>query len=238
MSGETGLRERKKRATRDRIRHEGVRLFLAHGFEAVSIVQIAEAAEVSKMTVTNYFPAKEDIFFGSRPALFPDLGAVVGRRAAGQPPVRALRRFVLAELDRRAEWTGLHDGVTQFTRLIWASPALLSAATRQWATVREALVAALADAAGTVSARGAGWDWSVPREDNAPPVADPADLHADRLAPRLVAEQILAVVQTLSSANQLRQLAGVRAGDSAGQARATAELGFDLLEQGLASWPR
>lgn len=34
---------------------------MARGFDNVSITEIAAAAEVSKMTVFNYFPAKEDL---------------------------------------------------------------------------------------------------------------------------------------------------------------------------------
>ena len=38
-------------------------MFARHGFEAVTIAQVAEAAGVAKMTVTNYFPRKEDLVY-------------------------------------------------------------------------------------------------------------------------------------------------------------------------------
>jgi AcrR family transcriptional regulator len=58
-----GLRERKKRATRDQISNTATRLFIARGFEHVTIDDVAAAATVSRMTVSNYFPRKEDLFF-------------------------------------------------------------------------------------------------------------------------------------------------------------------------------
>ena len=60
----TGLRERKKRQTRQEISDIATALFARHGFDAVTISQVAEAAGVAKMTVTNYFPRKEDLEIG------------------------------------------------------------------------------------------------------------------------------------------------------------------------------
>lgn len=63
----SGLRERKKKATRDAIHHGAMRLFAEHGFAGTTIDQIAEAADVSRATVFSYFPTKEDIVFGEAP---------------------------------------------------------------------------------------------------------------------------------------------------------------------------
>jgi AcrR family transcriptional regulator len=52
-----------KQRRRQRISDAATALFFARGFDAVSIADIAEAAEVSKMTVTNHFPLKEDLLF-------------------------------------------------------------------------------------------------------------------------------------------------------------------------------
>ncbi|HEX4224876.1 MAG TPA: TetR/AcrR family transcriptional regulator, partial [Pseudonocardiaceae bacterium] len=51
---ELGLRERKKRETRQRISNVATSLFMARGFDNVTVAEIAEAANVSKMTVFNY----------------------------------------------------------------------------------------------------------------------------------------------------------------------------------------
>ena len=55
------LRERKRLATRERIIATAVKLFSARGIEAVTVDEIAAAAEIGKGTVYNYFAAKEDI---------------------------------------------------------------------------------------------------------------------------------------------------------------------------------
>ena len=66
MATETGLRERKKQQTRQLLAETARRLFAERGFENVSIVEIARAADVSEATVFNYFPTKEDLVCAAR----------------------------------------------------------------------------------------------------------------------------------------------------------------------------
>ncbi|MEU1704730.1 TetR family transcriptional regulator [Streptomyces sp. NPDC005706] len=56
-----GLRERKKIKTREAIRSATYALVQEQGYDATTIEQIAERAEVSPSTVFRYFPTKEDI---------------------------------------------------------------------------------------------------------------------------------------------------------------------------------
>ena len=144
----TGLRDAKKEETRRQIAAAALRLFLEHGFEEVSIAQIAEAAHVSKMTVFNYFPAKESMFFEFAVERLPDLGRAVRERGPGVSPIAALHRYVRAELERRAEWTGFHDGVAEFARVIFSSPTLIEGFGRMWREGEQDLLAAFTEAAG------------------------------------------------------------------------------------------
>lgn len=63
MSQPSALRSRKRLATRRAISRVADRLFLERGFENVTVDEIAAAADVGRMTVFNYFPRKEDMFF-------------------------------------------------------------------------------------------------------------------------------------------------------------------------------
>ncbi|MFF7459267.1 TetR family transcriptional regulator [Kitasatospora sp. NPDC008115] len=56
-----GLRERKKARTRAAIQQQALRLFRDQGYDATTMEQIAEAAEVSTSTIFRYFPTKEEL---------------------------------------------------------------------------------------------------------------------------------------------------------------------------------
>lgn len=61
MTGDEGLRERKKQRTRETVRREAFRLFELHGYAQTTIDQIADAADVSPRTFFRYFPTKESV---------------------------------------------------------------------------------------------------------------------------------------------------------------------------------
>jgi AcrR family transcriptional regulator len=276
MAQAKGLREQKKEQTRAAIAHTAIGLFLQRGFEQVSIAEIAEAAGVAKQTVTNYFPNKEDLVLSGQPTLTPDLAGAVRGRAPGESPVTALYRLVRSELDRRAEWTGLHDGVTQFARMSLASPTLIEAFARLWGEVETNLAlafeeltaeadgpahgadgpdgadgAAEADGAGRVAAgaagaAGAGGPGSAVGQAMALLQAGwPADEELARLAasitvPRVRADvaagQVAATLRALTTANLLRQAAGLTTEQTAAQSYAETAAAFALLESGLSAF--
>lgn len=75
-----GLRERKKQQLRQRISNTATALFLAHGFDRVTVAQIAAACEVSEQTVFNYFPTKEAMFFDRSERSAGDLADAIRHR--------------------------------------------------------------------------------------------------------------------------------------------------------------
>ncbi|WP_079075005.1 TetR/AcrR family transcriptional regulator [Streptomyces atriruber] len=84
-----GLRERKKLKTRIAIRDATYRLIREQGYEATTVEQIAEAAEVSPSTVFRYFPTKEDIVLTDE--FDPFLEQQLRERPADEPIVESLR---------------------------------------------------------------------------------------------------------------------------------------------------
>ncbi|MFJ2257781.1 TetR/AcrR family transcriptional regulator [Streptomyces sp. NPDC087844] len=89
-----GLRERKKTKTRTAIRDATYRLIREQGYDATTIEQIAERAEVSPSTVLRYFPAKEDIVLTDEYA--PILVAQLRARPADEPLLDSLRHVCRA----------------------------------------------------------------------------------------------------------------------------------------------
>jgi AcrR family transcriptional regulator len=118
---EPGLRERKKQQTRQLILETAARLFVERGFDGVTVTQIARAAELSEMTVFNYFPTKEDLVFGRMEFFEEQLVAAVEQRPSEESALAAFGRMVLAGVDQLSART---DMIAKAAMLIRASPAL------------------------------------------------------------------------------------------------------------------
>ena len=88
------LRESKKRETRQRISNVATELFFARGFEAVTVEEVAAAANVSKVTVFNYFARKEDLFLDREDDVKLLVHEALAARTKAQSPIDALRRLV------------------------------------------------------------------------------------------------------------------------------------------------
>ncbi|MBR8639610.1 TetR/AcrR family transcriptional regulator [Streptomyces tuirus] len=129
-----GLRERKKRETRQRISDIATGLFLEHGFVTVTIADVAEAADVSVNTVYNYFPAKEDLFFDRSQGVVDRLSRWVRGRDAGESAARAVLRELRAEIEAVSPRMGLIEGYDRFMRCIDEAPPLRS---RLWSIQQE-----------------------------------------------------------------------------------------------------
>jgi AcrR family transcriptional regulator len=88
-----GLRERKKARTRASIQEHALRLFREQGYEATTVEQIAEAAEVSPSTFFRYFPTKEDVV--AYDALDPAVMAAWRSQPPEIAPIPAIRRAMI-----------------------------------------------------------------------------------------------------------------------------------------------
>ena len=118
----TGLRERRKQQTRRAISDVATGMFAARGFDEVTIAQVADAAGVAKMTVTNYFPRKEDLVFDRAESVIRSLADVVAVRAPGESYLTAVRRDYAARVARADVTLGL--STPAFARMIENSPVL------------------------------------------------------------------------------------------------------------------
>ncbi|MGW1989205.1 TetR/AcrR family transcriptional regulator [Embleya sp. NPDC001921] len=139
-----GRRERKKAATRQSIADAALQLFVARGYDQVSIRDIADAADVSTTTVFKHFTGKEALVFDRSEDRESALIAAVRERAVGRSIVDALRQHFLdtwlplAADPRLAEFTGLVD----------STPVLRAYGERMWTRHTDALGAAIADEIG------------------------------------------------------------------------------------------
>src|SRR4051795_48725 len=88
-----GLRERKKQQTRELIAETARGLFGERGFEAVTVAEIARAADVSTQTVFNYFPTKEDLVYWRLESFEEELLSTIRDRAPGGPGLSAFGGF-------------------------------------------------------------------------------------------------------------------------------------------------
>jgi len=141
-----GLRERKKRATRDAIAATARRLFAERGFDAVTVAEIATAADVSEKTVFNHFAAKEDLVFAGGEARLAQLHADIAQRAPGTSVLDVFRANSEAMLDVVA--AGESEDSLVVPRIVRDSPALQERLAVGWAREADALAAAVAEATG------------------------------------------------------------------------------------------
>ena len=125
MTAEPGLRERKKQQTRQRIFDAARKLFAERGFDAVTVADIARLADVSEVTVFNYFPNKEDLFFGGMTFFEEQLLEAVRTRPRGESALKALRRRLLDSVDGLRTRERI-EAVLKAAGAMSSSPALLT----------------------------------------------------------------------------------------------------------------
>jgi AcrR family transcriptional regulator len=119
-----GLRERKKARTRAAIQEHALRLFREQGYDATTVEQIAEAAEVSPSTFFRYFGSKEEAV--AYDALDPAVMSAWRSQPPDMAPIPAIRKamlevFATLSADQMAELMGRG-------RLLFSVPELRQAA--------------------------------------------------------------------------------------------------------------
>lgn len=201
-----GLRERKKRQTREEIANIATALFAERGFENVTIAEVAAAAGVAKMTVTNHFPLKEDLVFDRAEHIVRGLPEAVAARPDGEPVLAAARRYHAERLAAGDPTMG-HLG-PRFSQMVEASSAL-AARERQIHDQREQ---ALADVL----------------------VAQAAP--ADELTARMVAAQIAGTYRVLYFTARRLLLDGLQGTDMTETLGAAAQRAFALLAADLSGF--
>lgn len=177
-----GLRERKKALTRRAVLEAAERLFDAHGYDGVTVAQIADAANISVKTLFTYFSSKEDLVFGGEDDMRDALVAQVRDRPAGTTPLEAVRAFLaeLAGLSAGRDGTATAQGLEGFHRSIGAVPALRPRLLLVFERFEEALADELARETGAT---------------------------AEDLRPRLAAVQLVALLRMLTSPEVRRHIA-------------------------------
>jgi AcrR family transcriptional regulator len=119
-----GLRERRKQETRQAISNIATQMFVDRGFDEVTIAEVADAAGVAKMTVTNYFPRKEDLVLDRAQAIERHLADVIAARPPGESMLAAIRRDYAEAVVRADVTLGLSSPA--FAGMILGSPVLVS----------------------------------------------------------------------------------------------------------------
>jgi AcrR family transcriptional regulator len=206
MSEEQGLRARKKRQTRALIADTARRLFAERGFDAVTVAQVARAADVSEGTVFNYFPSKEDLFYGDMEAFEAELVDAVRGRRRGESVLSAFRRFVVERSGRLAA-EEVAEVIATAARVIGASPALQAREREVVAAATDALAALLAEETG-----------------------------AGGVEPWAAANALMGVQRALVAHVRAQVLGGRRGPELAADARSQAARAFARLEAGLGGY--
>jgi AcrR family transcriptional regulator len=138
-----GLRDRKRLETHARIREEAIRLFLTHGFESVTLDQIAAAAGVSRRSLFHYFTSKEEMVLAAKVEIGPRLAEAVARRPADEPTLD-MAEGALTDMAQHFQGPEMRA----LARLISGTPSLQAGDHAKYAELENVLARALAQRRG------------------------------------------------------------------------------------------
>lgn len=119
-----GRRERKKREVELRIRDAAMALFREQGYEATTVEQIAERADVAKGTIFNYFPRKESLLVVVAEEMHAEAFEAMGPRErlvdGGEASLRELFRMGAESVVRDPEFS--RTLLSESMRAYWERP--------------------------------------------------------------------------------------------------------------------
>jgi AcrR family transcriptional regulator len=205
-----GLRERKKRLTRQQISDVATTLFVVRGFDHVKVSEVAELVGVSEKTVYNYFPTKESLVFDRADEGIARLASALRERETGESPTKAMLRALSEDME---ELEGLPDAVHMFApvfaEMVASTPALRAA----WLDLQGRLI-------------------DVATEE----LAARAELDPRDPEPMIAARAIVGL-QEVGYASRIRHIeAGLRGGELGEAVRADLERAARMLDTGLWSF--
>jgi AcrR family transcriptional regulator len=206
MTEPCGRRERKKELTRQAILQAAQRLFAERGFHAVTIAEVAEAADVAQQTIFNHFRSKEDLFFGKQDEIVYGPAEAVAARRPDESLSGALRRYLVGHLTQTCP-PGTADQKIDRMRVLASSPPLQVRERELLQECEDVLAAALREELGD---------------------GQPA------LLPQLMASQYVAIKRTIIVEMRRRLLAGEPPDAVIAAMVALTDDVFDRLERGLA----
>jgi AcrR family transcriptional regulator len=96
VNEEIGRREAHKRATRAAIKEAAMRLVEAQGFEATTVREIADAADVTERTFYRYFDGKAGLIADEALIWLQRLHDAIRERPGEEPPLQAVARAMVA----------------------------------------------------------------------------------------------------------------------------------------------
>jgi AcrR family transcriptional regulator len=204
------LREQRRQRTREAIVDAAAELFTERGFDAVSVMEIAQRAGVVEKTVFNHFPVKEGLVFEIDPPMKAALLDAVRRRPAGESVAAAAGSFVVAAVSQLGS-PAAAEGVADMARVIRGSRTLQ-------AREREIL--------GTLT------------DTLAEQIVLETRASEGELEPWLAANAVLGLYSSLLELARDRVLGGASGPELVAELRARGRRGLALLQFGLAGYAK
>ncbi|HEY4604985.1 MAG TPA: TetR family transcriptional regulator, partial [Blastococcus sp.] len=206
----TGARARRYRETRARIVDAAAELFAERGFDAVSVMEIAQRAGVVEKTVFNHFPVKEGLVFDADPPMRTALLDAVRRRPPGESVSAAAGNFVVSAMGMLGSPEAA-AGVAAMARVVRGSRIL---------QIREReILGDLTDALAQL-------------------IVEETAARPGQIEPWLAAHAVLGLYASLLELARDRVLAGVEGPELAAELRRQGRRGLALLQFGLAGYAK